>query len=175
MCVVSLPMYDIGLQLLGVRDDSYQIDVCVVPTDSVRRPWLRRPGGCWTVHFDSHVQHYSNCRHKSQSRFTRLGLVSFKSWTWKRKFPTLNAHWLLSVLPMASIKEPGGQLTPQKWRSEYLVIIKCIDFVLQWIYYDSDPKEFAEWCHCDFRKQWCSVYGFVDTTLFTREKRIFKI
>jgi len=75
MCVVSLPMYDIGLQLLGVRDDSYQIDVCVMPTDSVRRPWLRRPMGCWTVDFDSHVQHYSNWRHKPQSREVRLWLV----------------------------------------------------------------------------------------------------
>jgi len=37
-----------------------QIDVCVVPTDS----HCDGPGGCWTVHFDSHVQHYSDWRHK---------------------------------------------------------------------------------------------------------------
>jgi len=32
---MSLPMYDVGLQLLGVRNNSWQIDVCVAPTDSV--------------------------------------------------------------------------------------------------------------------------------------------
>jgi len=41
---ISLPMYDIGLQLLGVRDDS-------------------------------HVQHYSDWRHKPQSHKAQLWLV----------------------------------------------------------------------------------------------------
>ena len=65
----------------------------------MRRPWLRRPGvGCWTVDFYSHVQHYSDWRHRFVCKYTTVvcsasGVVScvavsvsaLKSSTWSER------------------------------------------------------------------------------------------
>ena len=34
------------------------------------------------------------------------------------------------------------------------------------------PQKFAEWCLCEWCKQWCSVYILVDTMHFTKEDNI---
>ena len=36
---------------------------------------------------------------------------------------------------------------------------------------DLDTKDLLHWCHFEFCKQWCHLYGFVDITLFTMENR----
>jgi len=65
---ISLPMYDIGLQLLGVR-------------------------------VDSHVQHYTDWRHKPQSRAAQLWLVLFRTyWVYRRCFGVIIPVLLLLLL-----------------------------------------------------------------------------
>jgi len=44
-------------------------------------------------------------------------------------FHYVNTHWLMTEMPLASFREPGGQLIPKKLKSEDLVIVKCIDSV----------------------------------------------
>ena len=53
----------IALQLLGVCDDSWLSETSLTAT--------ARGAGFWTGDFDSHVQHYSDWRHKPQACSTK--------------------------------------------------------------------------------------------------------
>ena len=80
----SRPAMYVALQLLGVRDDSWLSETSLTTTARGGEG-----GGCWTVDFDSHVQHYTQTDATSHCYMQSIARESFH---------VLSACWFFSSI-----------------------------------------------------------------------------
>jgi len=128
----------------------------------------------------------TSCRYLKLSTIERACFKTILAMAYKSLFKKLNssfqfvnAHWLLSELPLASIKGPGVKWPQEmkKWKfndhkRHRFRIFHCIGFVLQWFHWDPDPQRFAELMSLRVANNDATFIRFIDIMLFAKENQI---